>query len=347
MSSLPAFLPAGSVTGIGSLPFTDPEAAVRFVAQMCPEVPFWPQLPRLSSHEYMLDQVLDLRSSFFVSRATGYGYQLKPGLLSACLQAFLAGDATLHPDSAAGFFAFERMLASGAFTRAQALKGQLVGPVTLACNLFTEEAAFLFDPECLHALGQHIVHLALWQMRRLQQWQLPVICFLDEPCLALLEHEPFKQMATVALQTLRSVIVQLQAVGILVGVHCCAGQTSFQPICQLAPDILSFDAYQDLETFCHDPSARTFLNTGGLTAFGLVPTSTVRSDLDPSALFTRWLLACQDLGDLDLRQIVSRSLLTATCGLGLLTPQQATATFQATRDLATLIAKAAQDSILP
>jgi hypothetical protein len=77
----------GSVTGIGSLPLTDPQAAIRLVAQACPEVPFWPQLPRRSSRERMIEQALGPRSAFFVPRKTGYGYRLKPGLL----QVFLHG----------------------------------------------------------------------------------------------------------------------------------------------------------------------------------------------------------------------------------------------------------------
>lgn len=50
--------PNGAVTGIGSLPLKNPEAAVNFVAKMCPEIPFWPQLPRRSKREPMVEQAL-------------------------------------------------------------------------------------------------------------------------------------------------------------------------------------------------------------------------------------------------------------------------------------------------
>ena len=42
------FIPAGAVTGIGSLPLTSVTSAIRAVAEFSPEVPFWPQLPQLS-----------------------------------------------------------------------------------------------------------------------------------------------------------------------------------------------------------------------------------------------------------------------------------------------------------
>ncbi len=89
-----------SVTGIGSLPLTDPQAAIRLVAQVCPDVPFWPQLPRRSSRERMIEQALGPRSAFFVPRKTGYGYRIKPGLLRVCVHEWLDGIATLDEHSA-------------------------------------------------------------------------------------------------------------------------------------------------------------------------------------------------------------------------------------------------------
>jgi len=165
----------------------------------------------------MIEQALGSRQEFFVQRAGGYGYQVKPGQLRACLEELSTGTATLNQQCASGFFAFERACASHVFPRAQALKGQLVGPITLACSLFAEERAFLFEESHLDAVSRLVEHLALWQMYLLQQWKLPVICFLDEPCLALLTREPFQQEAGRAIQALRKVIATMQAAGILVG----------------------------------------------------------------------------------------------------------------------------------
>ncbi len=39
------FVPRGAVTGIGSLPFTNPAEAVAFVETHSPELPFCPQPP--------------------------------------------------------------------------------------------------------------------------------------------------------------------------------------------------------------------------------------------------------------------------------------------------------------
>ena len=329
------FLPYGSITGIGSLPLRDVQAALHVIAQLCPEVPFWPQLPQRSKHEYMIEQTLGPRANFLVPRSVEYGYRVRPGLLSPFLRELQTCIASLDERYAAGFFAFEQAIATELFPRARALKGQLVGPITLSCMLFNEERTFLLSQECLDAVSHYVTRLALWQAQRLQQAGLPVICFLDEPCLALLDSAPFQSAAEQAMQALHDVVTALQAAGTLVGIHCCAGLNSFRIMCQVAPDIISFDAYEDLEAFCTDQHAREFLNAGGLAAFGLVPTSSNLSSLDPSLLFARWLLACKDVSDLS--QLASHTIITATCGLGLLNPSYVESSFQCAQQIADLI----------
>lgn len=167
-----------------------------------------------------------------------------------------------------------------------------------------------------------------------------MICFLDEPCLALLTREPFQQRASDALQALRRVVTALQAAGILVGLHCCADQISLQILCQVAPDILSFDAYQNLEVFASSQDARLFLKQGGLVACGLIPTVSDLAQFDPSTFFTRWLLASQDMGDIS--QVAAQTIITATCGLGLVGLPQAEANFSLAQHVARLLQKAAR-----
>jgi len=195
MSKLPDFLPMGAATGIGSLPHTDPQAALQLIAQMWPEVPFWPHLPRLGIREQMIEQALGACWRFFVPCEIGYGYRLKPGQRQVCMDELSRGVAVLDEHAATGFFAFEHAIKAGIFQHARALKGQLVGPMTLACQLFDGEEAFVFNEYSLTVVSRYITRLALWQMQRLQQWKIPVMCFLDEPCLALLARDPFQHIA--------------------------------------------------------------------------------------------------------------------------------------------------------
>jgi hypothetical protein len=68
------------------------------------------------------------------------------------------------------------------------------------------------------------------------------------------------------------------------------------------------------EVFCADPAAQDFLRTGGWVAWGLVPTWPRLDQLDPQALFARWLGAAT--GVLAVEAVARQTLITATCGLG-------------------------------
>ncbi|MFH1129037.1 MAG: methionine synthase, partial [Candidatus Omnitrophota bacterium] len=46
----------GLATGIGSLPYEDPAKAVDLVLKYLPQIPFWPQLPKLGGCEGMVAQ---------------------------------------------------------------------------------------------------------------------------------------------------------------------------------------------------------------------------------------------------------------------------------------------------
>ncbi len=52
------FIPNGLATGIGSLPHTDVDSAIKSVFKYFRDIPHWPQLPKLSGREGMVDQYL-------------------------------------------------------------------------------------------------------------------------------------------------------------------------------------------------------------------------------------------------------------------------------------------------
>ncbi|MGE3539591.1 MAG: hypothetical protein AB7N91_19445 [Candidatus Tectimicrobiota bacterium] len=54
---VPLQVPPALVTGIGSLPCRDPQTAVPYVAQACPLLPFWPELPFYAPQSRMVEQV--------------------------------------------------------------------------------------------------------------------------------------------------------------------------------------------------------------------------------------------------------------------------------------------------
>lgn len=69
-------------TGVGSMPLTDPEQAVRLSLAYLFEAPIWPQLPRRSFHEHMDAQYSESMPGLIVDEAKGKIYVDTAGDLS-------------------------------------------------------------------------------------------------------------------------------------------------------------------------------------------------------------------------------------------------------------------------
>jgi Uroporphyrinogen decarboxylase (URO-D) len=325
------FLPRGAITGIGSLPHAEPTEAVQFVVEACPELPFWPQLPQRSESERMIEQVLRPCLHLVQRRTDRYGYRIRREVEKELLYCFEQCTPALEIEDAAGFYAFERAIQQGMFRDALALKGQIVGPITLALHLSVEDQTLLADPTAFATLCHYIARLALWQVHRLQVGGIPVMMFLDEPCLPLVPDA----LARVVIVMLKDVVAIVRASGCLVGLHCCAGQASFDAMHHAAPDILSFDAHQDLVPFLAHAGTQAFLRRGGCAAFGLVPGGLLFQESGPEVLFRRWLSRSEHAHNA--YELARQSIITTTCGLGLLSPSPAQQAFHFIQQVGALV----------
>ena len=309
------FTPAAAVTGIGSLPLPSTESAIEAVAEFSPEIPFWPQLPRLSEAERAIGQGLGVLADLIEPRHEGYGYQVKQGKLEAVLGILHRSSGQLPPANAAAFRAFEEALACGLFPSAVAVKGQIEGPITLAAYLFYKDRPFLSDPALFAAVAFHVSQIICWQIDRLKSVGLPVLLFVDEPALCLEARQAKTVSEDDRLSALIVALDDARARGAVAGLHCCAA-SPFERMCRINPDILSFDAHQGLELFFADRHVLEFLRNGGSAAYGMIPTWPSLDDLDAATLFARWLAAASRAGDP--QEFAQRAMITATCGLGLL-----------------------------
>ncbi|MEA2539961.1 MAG: hypothetical protein QOH35_1327, partial [Acidobacteriaceae bacterium] len=265
------FVPAGAVTGIGSLPLTSVTSAIYSVAKFSPEIPFWPQLPRLSNREGVIGQGLGRVADLIEPRNEGYGYQVKQGRIDLLLEILHRSSGELTPGNAAGFGAFEEALSSGLFKSALAVKGQIEGPITLSSYLFHDGRPFISDPALFAAVAFHVSQMICWQIDRLKAAGLPVLLFVDEPALCL---EVPMANAVSEEQRVSALAVTLEDArvrGAYAGLHCCAARP-FERMYRAEPDILSFDADEGLDLFFAGLHALDFVRRGGTVAYGIVPT---------------------------------------------------------------------------
>jgi hypothetical protein len=320
------FLPRSAVTGIGSLPHRDAAQAIRFVAEYSPEVPFWAQLPKRAPRENMIAQMLAPLWDLLEPQGP-VQFEIKRGALDEFRRRLRESDAALQESSAAGFFEFEHACAANAFPHAVALKGQLTGPITLSRCLMVEGRALSFFPDMLIELTDYLSRLGVWQCTRLAQFGKPVVLFLDEPALGA------DAFLTDGILPLQCVIEVLRGAGATVGIHCCAS-TVPTALCRAQPDIISFDAHQRLDNFLSAPETRAFIQNGGWLCLGLVPTLSDLEEWSPLLALFQLLVAADSYR---FEQLAAQSLITATCGLGLLTPEAAQQSFAKADELTHLI----------
>jgi hypothetical protein len=328
------FIPAGAVTGIGSLPVTSVALAIRSVAEFSPEIPFWPQLPRLSERESAVGQGLGILADLIEPRNEGYGYQVKEGRIDSVLKILHRSTGELTPANAAGFGAFEEALSSGLFRSAVAVKGQIEGPITLSAYLFHQGRPFLSDPALFAAIAFHVSQMICWQIDRLKSAGLPVLLFVDEPALCLEAPVANSVSQEKRLNALAVTLDGARVRGAYAGLHCCSARP-FERMCRAKPDILSFDAHEGLDLFFADWHALDFVHQGGTVAYGIVPTRPGLNAVDSASIFIRWLKAASLAGDP--QKFAQRAMITATCGLGLLDKSSVADSFGVAHSISKLI----------
>jgi hypothetical protein len=328
------FVPAGAVTGIGSLPLMSAASAIRSVADFSPEVPFWPQLPQLSERESIVGQGLGIVENLIEPRNEGYGYRVKEGQLDSVLEKLHRSSGELAPANAAGFSAFEEGLSSGLFRSAVAVKGQIEGPITLSAYLFHNGRPFLADPTLFSAIAFHISQIIGWQIDRLKSAGLPVLMFVDEPALCLDAPVANAVPEEHRLNALAATLEGARIRGAYAGLHCCAAHP-IERMCRVQPDIISFDAHEGLDSFFADWHALDFMQAGGIVAYGIVPTRSGVNAVDSASIFLRWLKAASLAGDP--QKFAQRAMITATCGLGLLDTSAVAESFEVAHSVSKLI----------
>jgi len=328
-----AFVPGGAFTGIGSLPFEDPQEAVSFVADLSPQIPFWPQLPAGDMVGAVFGHASPAFSPVLLGRPAAAGYELSEERLAQLRVAAADPPSPLTETQAPGLSAFHRAARRGAFARAQAVKGQVTGPLTLACLLRVAGSSGIARRDVVSVLAALVVKQATWQIQQLRYLHRPVLMFVDEPALGITaDHPDARAHASV----LRGICGAIRAAGGIAGLHCCTlawlGQLS-----GVQPDIISFDALGGMTAPIDDETTRGFWSADGIMAFGLIPPQQTEPVPSTRQLFARWVLAGASVGD-DVAALAGRTMVTATCGLALQSPAAAEASFRQAANLSSLIA---------
>ncbi|MBC8436343.1 MAG: hypothetical protein H8D90_00445, partial [Candidatus Omnitrophica bacterium] len=176
---------AGLATGIGSLPYNEAQKAVELVLKYCPQIPFWPQLPKRDVKEGMVAQFCEGMPCI---KLTDQGAVFNPrdkerelekfyeSIINANLDYF-----KISSDYAAGLYAFYEALGKVDLKGVKAIKCHITGPFTFAAGFKDEKGVcLLHDKVFMQAVIKALSMKVLWQIKFFKVFGKKIIVFIDE-----------------------------------------------------------------------------------------------------------------------------------------------------------------------
>jgi hypothetical protein len=302
-------------TAMAVMPHKDVDRALEVSLSL--DIPFWPQLPKVSYYEDMYVQA----SEHF----PGMVVDLEKRTLRFSMEKFIDEfEETLgHFDEpeyldisetySVVYHRFLKMDLSGR----PAIRGQLEGPISFGLNVLDPGGRpILFDDSIRPFMLEVMAKRVNVQLNRLKKRNANAFMYIDEPGLQFLFSALSGYSDQAAKGDLGTFFSRVERPR---GVHLC-GNPDWDFLLGLDLDILSLDAYSNGEVFSsYARSIGKFLDRGGMLSWGIVPTNFepfAKETLDSleKTLTGVWNNLCK-IG-IDLEFLLSRSLLSpATCCL--------------------------------
>jgi hypothetical protein len=297
------------------MPHKDVDRALQVALSL--DIPFWPQLPKVSYYEDMYVQA----SEHF----PGIVLDLEKRTLRFSMERFIdeVEETMRHFDEPEYFdisetysVVYPRFLQLDLSGRV-AIRGQLEGPISFGMNVLDQDGrSILFDDSVRPFLLEVMAKRVNVQLDRLKKKNPNAFMYIDEPGLQFLFSAMSgysDQAARGDLETFFSLIERPR------GVHLC-GNPDWDFLLKLDLDILSLDVYTNGEVFAsYARSIRKFLDRGGMISWGIVPTNFEPFEKESLDSLEQMLTGVWNIlhkNGIDPEFLLSRSLLSpATCCL--------------------------------
>ena len=330
---MPMNPPRGLATLIGSLPLTDPEEALDAILASVPEAPIWPQLPSRHWKEGFLPQYAEGIPGLIEHPPTGKVLFDTEADLSDALTAFYeaamaapqSGDFSrfaISPQASAGIPAALTAFA-GLDPKPPYIKVHTTGPVSFALTVFDKEGVpVYFNDTFADLCVQSAALKSRWQIRLFGPLADDIICFLDEPTLSAFGSSCYINVSRDAVvERVGQVVDAVHEEGAFAGVHVC-GNSEWTLLIDAGVDIVNFDAFSYGESIAlYAAEVKTYLEKGGVLAWGIVPTSPEIHAQDADSLERKLVHLVEHLAGhgIDRDLIWRQTMLTPSCGMGTMT----------------------------
>lgn len=311
-----------------SLPHHNAGKALEMLRSVANDVLVWPQLPKLSFREQSLVQST-VRFPGLVTDAVGRRVYVDRDLaereIDRLALAYLESDSTyaaLTNDDAVGLS--ELLRQSETLRGARVVKGQILGPISLAAQLTDErQRPLLYDNVLFEALVQHLRLRVMWQEARLIEVADATIICLDEP---------FLDIVGLAFVPLDWDDVRVQIDEVLSGIVGCkaimaGGAVDWSQVLRTSVELIIADVYEHSDALVKATDAlAAFVDRDGIVGLGIVPSDADQlSRATPESLAARVTSLLNDANTAGItpERLARQALITTNAPLGHL--EQATA----------------------
>lgn len=326
-------------TGIGSVPFQDPQIACRVIFDNFKSIPFWPQLPKRSFLENMYVQFSEEIPGLVLddnNKTIHVDTSKVAGDIEEVYGKYVEGDLdffSISENYAKGFYEFLEYLKTP-HKNIKFVKGQVTGPISYGlCLTDQNKRAIIYDRDLFEVVTKILIMKTRWQIKRLKKFFPNLIIFIDEPYLVSIGSSFVNINIESAFERFDEVVKAIKNEGVYVGVHCC-GNTDFSLLLKREIDILSFDAYNFTKEFLlYSGDIKNFLKMGGTIAWGIVPSSEGIGKETTKTLIDKLKYALTILTNKGIEKRDLSSLVTPSCGVGTLDETSAKKILEYTRVL--------------
>lgn len=338
---------------IGSLPHNNISEAMDLVKKDFAQIPFFPQLKNLNTNDDMMIQFLEGIPTFSPQNPQQFHFETESEDFFTDLEKFYTEYEEIieNPDSplienygisdnfSSTFRSFEEFIKN---TKPEYAKGQIIGPFTLATTMKDQNDKYaIYDETLREIIVKHLTLKALWQIKRIKKAnpQTTPIIFMDEPSVSQIGTSAY---ITISENNVISMIKEISDAiknnGAISAVHCC-GKCDWRIPIKTGVNIINFDAYTFSRNFnIFHSEIKKFLQTGGLIAWGLIPTLSddILKDLTTDDLVKIFRESVNYLtkNGIDEKLILDSSLITSSCGAGALSVEYAQKAMDLVKELA-------------
>jgi len=299
---------------MGIMPHTDIERALEVALSL--DIPFWPQLPKVSYFEDMYVQalenfpgvridILNQKILFDLSRF----YEELPSYFER------ADDPRTFELTREYSLVYHRFLEKD-LSRYPAIRGQMISPISLGLKIVDQDQrSIIYHDEVREVLFDFIQTKVNRQCQELREKNPNAFVWIDDPGLGLIftAFSGYNEF-----QAKSDLDRFLEGVEGLKGVHLCA-KPDWDFLLKSKLEILSFDSFNCGAMIINYPSLIEFLDKGGMISWGIVPTYTEILEQETiDSLEERLETFWEDLSQkgVDRERLLRQSLLApATCNL--------------------------------